>query len=292
MRKLILTLIVFFSLSTSSHAIPVNGIIKFFKEIISEIDTIFNVGKKAVKESDQSIDLGKNAVKQGDEANQVVVSDELIRLSSDNTNLASINKFSSNIDLQTLHKSSSNENAKFHQLDKVSDAFEFDDFTKEDEFSNYVLLRWVGYVLRTSNYYRREISNNQNNEKRIILQCTNQNSVFTFTIDEINRGTKIAYLSYHVNKNNEPLINKQKLHVLGDTKDYLLLSVKKEVNKKFPTHYFIIHSDQRFENHFYPQGTESPALIKTRINKKAKNFNNKCYRNFLNEGTIAMKTKN
>lgn len=292
MRKLILTCIIFFSLSTSSQAIPIGGIVKFFKNIASEIENIFNFGKKAIKETDQSIDLGKNTAKQGDEANQVFVSDELVRLGNDNANLTSINKFSSNINFQTLHKSNSNELGKFHRIEKISDVLEFDDFSKDDEFSAYVLARWVGYVLRTSNYYRRQM-NNQDNEKRIVLQCANLNSVFTFTIDEINKGTKVAYLSYHINKKNiGTILERQKLHVLGDTNDYLLLSIKKEGNKKFPTHYFVIYSDQRFEDYYYYQGTESPALVKNRIIKNSqKNYNNKCYRNFLDEGTFAMKNK-
>jgi len=294
MRKSLLTLIIFISLTSNSQAIPVGGIAKALKGLVSEIESIFSFGKKAVKEVDQSTDLGKNAVKQSEEANKVVGSDELMRIAGDNTNLASINKFSSKINLQTLHKSNSNELGRFHKLDDLSNLFEFDDFTKDDEFSAYVLVRWVGYVLRTSNYYRRANTNNKNDEKRVVLQCVHFNDIFTFTIDTINKSTKLAYLSYHTNNNNNSvLINKQRLHVLGDTKDYLLLSIKKETNKNYPTHYFIIHSDQRFESYNYRQGTESPDLVKTRIKKNSKkNYNNKCYRNFLDQGTLAMKTQN
>lgn len=290
MRQLILTCIIIFSLSTNSHAVPVSGIAKFFKVIASEIDSIFNVGKKAVKDADQTVDIGKNTVKQSDEANIAVVSDEVTRSAIDSGNIASINKFSSNINLQTLHKSNSNQIGKIHRLDDLSEVFQFDDFTQDDEFANYVLVRWVGHVLRTINYLNKQNTNTKLNEKRIILQCIHEQQIFTFTIDEISKNTKIAYLSYQINKNKGRVIDKQKLHVLDDTTDHLLLSVKKQKNKNFPTDYFIIYADQRFEHLFYRHGITSPELIKIKINSGAKkNYNNKCYRNILNQGPVVLK---
>lgn len=290
MRRFILTCIIFFSLSNSSQAVPVSGIAKFFKALASEIDSIFNISKKAVKDADQTVGIGKNTVKQSDEANLAAVSDEVTRSAIDSGNIASINKFSSNINLQTLHKSNSKQIGKIHRLDDLSEAFQFDDFTQDDEFATYVLARWVGHVLRTVNYSNKQNANSKLNEKRIIVQCIHEQQIFTFTIDEINKNTKIAYLSYQVNKNKGRVIDKQKLHVLDDTTNHLLLSVKRQKNKNFPTDYFIIYADQRFEHFFYRHGTTSPELVKTKINSTVKkNYNNKCYRNVLNQGLVALK---
>ncbi len=274
MKKLVLIIVFFLFASSNSQAIPIGGILKYFKGIF--------------KEADQAIDAGGKAIRQSDNVNQNMTMEGMTKVTAENVNISNINKFSSKIDLQTLHKSNSNELGKFHRIDNLSDIFEFDDFTNDDVFSDFVLIRWVGYVLRTANYYRRDYNNKKNAEKRIVLQCIHSDNIFTITIDTIDNKTKIGYLSYHVNKNNNISFTRQRLHVLGDTKDYLLLSIKKEANKNFPTNYFIIYSDQRFEALFYPQGTETPAMVKTRIKKNSvKYHDNKCYRNFLDKGTLA-----
>ena len=64
MKKLVLIIVFFLFASSNSQAIPIGGILKYFKGIF--------------KEADQAIDAGGKAIRQSDNVNQNMTMESLI----------------------------------------------------------------------------------------------------------------------------------------------------------------------------------------------------------------------
>ena len=265
-------------LTFKAQAVPVGGILKFFKGL--------GKGTKLIKPGSKiaTPGLGDDVLKR---INKSEISSDL------NTNTL-LNKNSSKDEILNAHG--------IRKLDKVVDGKDVVEIAGEDLLDDnkdslintFRVAWWTGRVFRLSDKF-----NKPELDERLIIECQTDNDVFTFTAllsREIGNSSdkKIKnwfLLSRHfsnaqlkddgsilIKKDSyyQPSMDKQELLILEDNDDYIVFSNKISTGKKFPTKYFIISSNAKFI--YYPNvhGTESPEYIKNTATIKIDKSNFNC----------------
>jgi len=266
-------------LTFKAQAVPVGGIVKFFKGL--------GKGTKLIKPGSKIATPGL-----GDDFLKRIKKSEISGDLNSNTLLS---KNSSHDDILNSHG--------IRKIEKVVDGKDvveaagenlLGDNNNDGVINTIRVAWWTGRVFRVSNAF-----NKPQLDERLIIECQTDNDVFTFTallsnvVDgSIEQKAKNWFLlSRHFpnsqikndgtilmkeSSSNEAPMPKQELLVLEDNDDYIIISNKVTADKKYPTKYFIISGDKKFVYNSNVHGTESPEYMKNTAKVKIRKSNFNC----------------
>ncbi len=244
--KYFFLIVYFLSITFNANAVPVGGIMKFFK----------GAGKVFKKGSDEIPDLSKKFedLKDG-KLKRTDKIDDTLRTSSEvdsasnikynDETVSEIEKLS-NEDLLEAH-----DVKKFKDVDTVLDIVQSIDSGKNIAETAAIIpfleRPWEGKVFKNSVFF-----NNPDikNKDRILVRCKTPKEDFYFTA-LFNQDTKNYLLlsGNFINKNNSLNINKmdrQEMLVLNDSENYLFFSNKPLTLPAYPKKYFVISKNAEF----------------------------------------------
>ncbi len=297
MSKFLVILAVIFSLNFNSAEAAGGGFLKALIQLFK------GSGNKGVSITD---DVIKNVGKNTDDVGSILGDDISKIRNLDETYVSYkdtiadeqfiLQKFGKNEHRSEFIYSVSRGKKKFKDIDNIWEIGEggleyiFEDsaqnslesLSKNNDFYKFVLISWFGKVFRNSEYFSDRGERWETGYYPLV--CKTDYEVFYYHLEydsEEYKSSKIprALLSKHYFFSNREyfVLKTQELFVIKDQSNFKVMTTKPVPNNKYPQHYFVVYSDQKF-HHFYDLKGINPEEILSKINSNTISNKNTCYR--------------